>query len=362
MLITEAIEPSQTLEQLLSEAALKGEHPQEYRTWLMGMIDLLEQLLAAGLSHDDLHLGNFLVQGDRVYLVDAWALRRGRFTTRQLMLLEHSAHGWLSRADRCRVWQAVGPGVRIPVFNSVSQHHWRKWLRRTRHENRYFGRIVTAQGSGFFMRRYPRPLRQSIISRRVIHSQDAAQLWEQLWRARGAADSEAQRVHETITLGETQYDLVLEYDAQARRNWHNGWRLIVRGLDTPWPVMVLGDRWMVKEACPWPRLSEVHLDDWPDEHRRQFFWRLGRYIREMDDTLLYHPRLLSASFCVRMDEKLGLMPVLADVVPIRARRGNQWSLPPLLASMKENEAYTPQDSLWICRGYAPGTTVHQEQS
>jgi hypothetical protein len=56
---------------------------------------------------------------------------------------------------------------------------------------------------------------------------------------------------------------------------------------------------------------------------------------------------------VRVDERLGPMPVMIDVDGIRHRQWIALGIQRLLRSMHENPHYKPADSLALCQGYAP---------
>jgi len=59
--ILEAIEPSVPLDALLTEAELEGRAVAGHRSLAAQVIEIVHALGKAGLGHDDLHLGNFLV-------------------------------------------------------------------------------------------------------------------------------------------------------------------------------------------------------------------------------------------------------------------------------------------------------------
>src|SRR5687767_12417647 len=60
--ILDAIEPGVQLDDYLYGFALRGERPPDHRELARQVRSLIHMLGKAGLGHDDLHLGNFLIQ------------------------------------------------------------------------------------------------------------------------------------------------------------------------------------------------------------------------------------------------------------------------------------------------------------
>jgi serine/threonine-protein kinase RIO1 len=89
--IIEGIEPAVQLDHYLSDLEMRAQ-------LVPGRLKLAEQvrnavhkLAMAKLGHSDLHLGNFLLHDDKVYLLDGYAVRRGGLRLKDLLLLGHSA-------------------------------------------------------------------------------------------------------------------------------------------------------------------------------------------------------------------------------------------------------------------------------
>ena len=50
-----------------------------------------------------------------------------------------------------------------------------------------------------------------------------------------------------------------------------------------------------------------------------------------------------------------------DVDGVRHYRWDGKGLNRLLRAMKQHQQYTPQDSLWLCQGYAPWARIAEEK-
>jgi hypothetical protein len=61
------------------------------------------------------------------------------------------------------------------------------------------------------------------------------------------------------------------------------------------------------------------------------------------------------------DEKVGPTPVIVDVDGVRVWTRPMWPIERLLRSLRDHPQYTPQDSKWVCIGYAPHARLLQEQ-
>ena len=88
------------------------------------------QLAMAKLGHSDLHLGNFLLHDDKVYLLDGYAVRRGGLRLKDLLLLGHSARQ-RATSDLLRGWQQLtrpGATCRRPIQRAAVSN--RKFLER----------------------------------------------------------------------------------------------------------------------------------------------------------------------------------------------------------------------------------------
>jgi tRNA A-37 threonylcarbamoyl transferase component Bud32 len=159
--------------------------------------------------------------------------------------------------------------------------------------------------------------------------------------------------------------------SRAWRAWHKAWTAVIAGLPTAWPLLVLQKRRLgyitdsviVFERVSGATLAAVDLDAIADERRQMLFRRTGAILAEIDRLGLSHFDAKASNWIVREDERTGPGPVLVDVDGIRFRRWQALGIERLLRSMREHPQYTPEDSLALCRGYAPfsRTMVVQEE-
>jgi tRNA A-37 threonylcarbamoyl transferase component Bud32 len=156
--------------------------------------------------------------------------------------------------------------------------------------------------------------------------------------------------------------------SRARRAWRKGWDLVARDIPTAWPLAlmekrVLGyvtDALIVFERVPGPLLTRMNLDELPADDREMLFRRAGRTLRRLERDGRYHWDAKSANWIVLEDPAVGPLPVLIDVDGIRRLKAMGLGMERLLRSMRDHRQYTPQDSFWLCRGYAPYAPLQRE--
>ncbi len=178
--ILDAIEPSVPLEQFLSEREVEGRPVPEHRDLAGQVISLVHSLGKARLGHDDLHLGNFLLHDRKVFLIDAYAIRKGGLRMADVMQLGASVTRFATRTDLVRGSRTLGAGDRPPEQNPVGLKLWRDLLSRTGGDNRYFGRLEFGDWRGIFFRHTKHPRRWSAASRLNISETDWQQSWPEL--------------------------------------------------------------------------------------------------------------------------------------------------------------------------------------
>src|SRR4051794_36532298 len=156
--------------------------------------------------------------------------------------------------------------------------------------------------------------------------------------------------------------------SRSWRAWRKAWNLLIRGIPTAWPLLVMErrtlgyvtDQVIVFERAPGKPLATTNLDLLESSQRETLFRRCGRIIRRIDDVGFSHFDSKSSNWIVMLDVKRGPTPVLVDVDGVRFYRWSLFGLHRLLRSMREHRQYTPADSLAICRGYAPFKLIDQE--
>jgi tRNA A-37 threonylcarbamoyl transferase component Bud32 len=387
--ILEAIEPAVPLDRLLHTAELEGKQIEGRREIARQVIEIVRALAKANLGHVDLHLGNFLVKGQKVYLLDAYAVRRGGVRMQDLMLLGHSAARYATRGEILRGWRELGPAeAAAPAKNLVSGKLWRKMAGRAVDENDYFARLTAAgwTGYGFLRTKFPYPW--SRVSALTFEPADLQRAWADLVGRIERGDVSYLKQSESgdvmaadIEIGGRRLAVVAK--APRRKQWHRyftdvlrgdralrawvrAWELIARDIPTAWPIMIMRrtaagyplESVIVFERVEGVPLTKVDLDALPSDDRELLFRRVGRLLRRIDESGYYHRDAKSDNVMVER----GNVPVLVDLDGIRELTFGRWSLPRMLTSMKLHKQYTPADSMSLCKGYAPYAHVEAEQA
>jgi hypothetical protein len=149
---------------------------------------------------------------------------------------------------------------------------------------------------------------------------------------------------------------------RARQAWTKAWSLVAREIPTAWPLLVMQRRnalgipvqaVIVSERVQGELLATMDFDALPPRDRVTLFHRLGRTLRliERRGRLLYDSK--SPNWVVAADEHVGPTPVIVDVDGLRQFGPPMWPIDRLLRSLREHPQYTPEDSRWVCVGYAP---------
>ncbi len=390
-LIMSAIEPGITLDALAHDHQRRGEAIPDHHALRRRMIELLQRMARAGLGHDDLHLGNFLLSNGRLYLLDAYAVRRGGLKLAHLRQLAHSLRSIATRSDLLRGWTALASGPMPARGNPVSRRWWRIAERRGMGENRYFGKLKLDEWRGHYFRLYKYPPRGSIAAALSITARDWRDAWPRLMEqmTSGQLDVLKRTASGEVLGGEVilagrpvpviikhprrklwyRYINEIGRGSRSRRAWKKSLWLLARGLPTAWPLLlmerrVLGyvvDQYIVFERVPGITLDRINLDELPHSQREMLLRRAGRLLRQLERDGLYHYDAKSSNWIVRPDEKLGATPVLIDVDGIRRRPWIALGIERLLRSMKDHPEYTPYDSLALCQGYAASSRIHREE-
>jgi len=382
--ILQAIEPSISLDELLNEQALRGDYPTRQRRKLADqLIELVHALGKAGYGHYDLHLGNFLLKDGKLHLIDAYALTPGGLKTSDILMLGASVARFATTTDLVRAWRKLAGDAPIPRYNPKASEIWQSQAARARGGNRYFGKVSVGDWRGVYFRQTKHPRRWSDVSRIEISEADWQLALPQI--ARGLADdsltpikiSKSGDVYETsIRLGGGDVPVIVKRPhkrywyrylnevgrgSRARRAWYKAWSLVVRDLPTAWPIAYFERRragyvvasFIVFEKVPGPTLWKIDLEALTDRSRSMLFHRAGRVLRLMEQYGLSHFDAKASNWLVRADDKLGPSPVLVDVDGIRTRRWPALGIQRLLRSLLDRRQYEPEDSLALCKGYAP---------
>ena len=113
------------------------------------------------------------------------------------------------------------------------------------------------------------------------------------------------------------------------------------------------DSILISEKIPGDTLAHVDLRAMDTRQRDALFRRAGHILRAIEKFGFSHFDAKASNWIVRLDDRLGPMPVMIDVDGIRKRNWVALGIGRLLRSMHENRHYTPADSLSLCQGYAP---------
>ena len=393
--ILEGIEPSVQLDHHLNEPALRGERAPKHHDIALQVIEIVNKLGRAKLGHGDLHLGNFLLSEGRLYLLDGYAVRRGGMRTRDVMLLGHSVARFATTTDKVRAWSAITGARTLPQANSVRRRQWRKFLESTVGDNAYFGRLPLGNTgrTGHFFKHGKFPRRWAPASALDITPGDWQREFPSLLDKLERDDVEVLKrtpggdvLATEILLGGRAVPVVVKRPkrrhwyrylneigrgGRARRAWFKAWSLVARDIPTAWPLLLAErrrfgyviDSFTVFERVAGTLLAHADFAAMDPCSRRTLFHRLGRTLRLLERQGLSQYDSKMSNWVIVEDEKLGPVPVMIDVDGIRRWVPPLWPIDRLLRSLREHKQYTPQDSKWVCLGYAPhGRFVREEQT
>jgi tRNA A-37 threonylcarbamoyl transferase component Bud32 len=389
--ISEAIEPAVQLDRYLNGFELRGERAPDHLQLAKKVRELIKALGDARYGHDDLHLGNFLRGEDgSVYLLDAYAVTPGGLKMNQLMRLGHSVARYATRQDVRRGWELLAPDSEIPRSNPLSANIWRKSAGRIGGGNAYFGRVTIGEWSGVFFRQWKYPHRFSPASRLEVAEKDWPREWPVLLEKVEAGLLEVLKSSASgdvlageVTLAGRPVEVIVKRarrkhwyryvneigrGSRSWRAWKKAWNLLIRGIPTAWPLLLMERRvmgYVVDQAIVFERaagktLATTNLDLLDANSRATLFHRCGRILRRIEDVGFSHFDSKASNWIVSPDEVRGPTPVLVDVDGVRFYRWNTFGIRRLLRSMREHRQYTPADSLALCRGYAPFTRMERE--
>ena len=391
--ILEALEPSVQLDEYLNDLDLKGQPVPDHLGLSRQVRTLVHDLGKAGLGHEDLHLGNFLLHQGKVYLLDGYAVRPGGLTQADVFRLWHNASRFATRTDLLRGWKLLGKDAPPPKHNPVSARVFRTFLSRVTADDRYFGRLDFGNGwRGVFFKRakYPRPW--SAASRQVFDGEQWQRQWPQLLaRMNGDSLEVLKRTRSgDVLAGQVApagapIDVIVKRPrrrywyrylneigrgGRARRAWVKSWKMIARNVPAAWPLLLMEKRELgyvvdaviVFERVPGPTLAKADLDSIPSGRRDMFFRRAGRVLRRIESLGFSHFDAKASNWLVKPDAARGESPVLVDVDGIRHRRWAGQGIERLLRSLRGHPQYTPADSLALCQGYAPFARIALTES
>ena len=388
--ILRGIEPARTLDEYFNQHHLEGTVPPDRRLIASRLIDLLEALGRAGLGHDDLHLGNLLWDGSSIYLLDAHALTTRGLRTRQLCRLGHSIQRYSARGDLLRAWRRLAGKAPIPLDNPVSPGLWRKFLGLTGGGNAYFGRLRLGAWRAVFFRKWKYPYRYAPAGGlEISDAQWERALSAMLQRIESGQlqplkqSGSGQVLQDSLELGGKRVEVIIKMPRRkkarqwltdlltgprVRRAWRKSWEMITRNIPAAWPLAALEERrWgithrqiFIAQRVEGSTLAQQDLSTLAPAARRDLFFRCGRILRTIERRGYCHFDPKSSNWIIAMDPLHGPWPTLVDLDGVRPYRWDGFGVQRLLRSMKEHPQYTPEDSFWLCRGYAPHAPLVEE--
>src|SRR5258706_10135312 len=288
--ISQAIEPAQQLNRYLHSFEMRGQRAPDHRQLSQQVREIVKALGTAGYGHDDLHLGNFLRTDTGVYLLDAYAVTSGGLRMRQILRLGHSVARYATRQDIQRGWALLAPHSQMPRVNDISPTIWRKSLARIRGDNAYFGKVRSGEWTGVCFKQFKYPHRFSPVSRMDSSAND----WEREWpllqtKAQGGllevikSSASGDVWAGEVTLSGKPVEVILKRARRKKwyryineigrgsrswRAWKKSWNLLVRGIPTAWPLLVIErrvlgyvvDQAIVFDRVPGKTLATTNLD------------------------------------------------------------------------------------------------------
>jgi tRNA A-37 threonylcarbamoyl transferase component Bud32 len=388
--VLEAIEPAVSMDQYITKLLLDGAEIPHRRKLAEKIYQMLHRLGKAKLGHNDLHLGNMLLKNGEIYLLDAYAVRFGGLTTKDVMGIAHGVSRVATRTDLLRGWKKLEAGVPMPRKNTIAPRLRRKFLERTSRENDQFGLLAMGDWSGVYFKRARYPRRWGPASQLTVSGQDWEKEWPQLWEQIESGKMEVLKSSPSgdvlageIPLGAQQISIVVKRPfrrhwyrylneigrgSRAWRAWRKAWALVARDIPTAWPLLVLQkrkfgyitDAVLVCQRVIGSTLDHADLNAMEPKQRDMLFRRTGAVLRRIDDTGMGHFDAKSANWIVQEDEKQGLRPILIDVDGIRFRRWRGMGMGRLIRSLELHPQHDPADVLALRKGYAPFSSTRDK--
>jgi len=282
-LLTDFLDPAESFAQAWE--SLRGRPAGDPRAVarLLPLLHTLGRLHAAGLVHEDLHLGNFLCHAGRIFVIDGDALRLGppgqpvplhEATANLAVLLAQLPAAWDDELSLLLPAHAAGAGVDVPSMAALREQiaRVRRWrlrdlLAKTVRDCSLFAVTQTAARFTAVARA------QAGALAAVIASPDEAIRAGRILKDGGTSTVARVLVdHQMLLL--KRYNLkglghALGRALRPSRAWHS-WRAAHRlqffGIATPTPLALIEERlgplrrraWLVSEYCPGENLL-LHL-------------------------------------------------------------------------------------------------------
>jgi len=257
------------------------------RTLLAALGKLAKELHDAGIEHLDFHVGNVLVRGETLFVLDVHRARPKKLSRdRRLDGAAFTAMSFVDTVpttDVVRFFRAYGLRSREEIEDVC-----RRLSRRRQVYFRGRDERCLRDGTGF-------EVRGGIYLRRGV---DLDALQNDI-RA-GGTTIKARGAEKLVRLPGGRF---VKHVARARalKIWRNGHALLVRGLPTP-TLLACGKNWVAGEWIDGANLGDVARESWGAMSRAQrddLLHRLARLTRRMHDLGVFHKDLKSANILVR---------------------------------------------------------------
>lgn len=389
--ISDGIEPSIRLDQHLNQLRLEGRSLGDHRDLAEQVIAIVRKLGEAQLGHDDLRLHNFALKDGKLYLLDGLRVRSGGLKSRDVMRLGHSAARFITRGDLLHGWETLTHGSPLPKTNPVARERYRAFERRCEQENDQFGQLDLGNWSGFFFKRTDFPRRWSVASRMNFTREDWEKAWPDILRRIEADDLtvlKRERSGEifsgTVDVAGQSLEIVIKRPlkkfwyryitsaariSRTRRTWLKAWSLFIRNLPMEWPLAVMETRKfgyvtdgiIVFEKMRGDLLATMDLDSLSPAARHTMFHRLGRALRLLEKSGMSHTDAKAYNWIIDTTDPTGPLPIMIDVDGVQHGASQGEGIDRLLRGMREHPQYTVEDSLHLCRGYAPWGRLLREK-
>ena len=150
--------------------------------------------------------------------------------------------------------------------------------------------------------------------------------------------------------------------SRARRAWKRTWELLVRGLPTEVPLLVMEkrsgpliiDNLALFEFVPGQTIFHSNLAGYSETARSQLFRSVGAILRDLERHGFSHRDAKTTNWII-FSEGLGeLCPVMLDCYGVRRWGVAGAGLDRFLRALARHPQFRAQDATCVCNGYAPG--------
>jgi tRNA A-37 threonylcarbamoyl transferase component Bud32 len=291
---TEYIDNSRTALQIYNDAQSEQDKIQILRL----LYKELAKLNGAGISQQDLHLGNFLIAGDKVFCLDTATMKfktkplNKTESMRQLAILgiyipKDQSEELIKTYTEIRRWKLTAEDVKI-IKNCTRKHFGREIKRQLKKTLRTSGRSMRFKQQG---------LKKAVFDREFCKNLDVPAFIsgiDDLMKTGRVLKSRNTSFLSQITVNGKQV-VIKRYNhkglwhsvrqtlqaSRAKRSWLHGHRLIMLGINTPKPLAFIEVRkgfllWtscIITEYVPGQNLEELFTDAGFDDEQKQILYR-----------------------------------------------------------------------------------------